>query len=146
MSPLLLEGVREQSKNTDEDEIMTAIASDEFLKTLGIDATNLGGFGGEWVGSGSELDVTTPVDGSHIATVRQVTEEEYDHIVDHAHEAFLKWRTIPGPRRGEIIRQLGNKLREVKDELGQLVTLEMGKIATEGAGEVQEMNPYNHSI
>jgi len=118
---------------------MTAVASDEFLKTLGIEDTNLGGFAGEWVGSGAELEVMTPADGSRIATVQQVTEEEYDQIVARAHEAFLHWRTIPAPKRGEVVRQLGNKLREVKAELGQLVTLEMGKIAAEGQGEVQEM-------
>ena len=118
---------------------MTAVASDEFLKTLGIEDTNLGGFAGEWVGSGPELEVITPADGSRIATVQQVTEEEYDGIVDRAHQAFLHWRTVPAPKRGEIVRQLGNRLREVKAELEPLVTLEMGKIATEGQGEVQEM-------
>ncbi len=118
---------------------MTAVASDEFLKTLGIEDSNLGGFAGEWVGSGPELEVITPADGSRIAAVQQVTEEEYDRIVDRAHQAFLNWRTVPAPKRGEVVRQLGNRLREVKAELGQLVTLEMGKIAAEGQGEVQEM-------
>ncbi len=118
---------------------MTAVASDEFLKTLGIEDSNLGGFAGEWVGSGPELEVITPADGSRIATVQQVTEQEYDRIVDRAHQAFLHWRTVPAPKRGEIVRQLGNRLRDVKAELGQLVTLEMGKIVAEGQGEVQEM-------
>ncbi|MCH7563168.1 MAG: aldehyde dehydrogenase family protein [Gemmatimonadetes bacterium] len=115
-----------------------AVAS-EILARLGIEDNNLGGFGGDWVGSGPELEVTTPIDGSRIATVTQVTEEEYDGIVDRAHQAFLEWRTVPAPRRGEIVRQLGNKLRELKSELGALVTLEMGKIGVEGEGEVQEM-------
>ncbi len=97
---------------------MTAVASDEFLKTLGIDDTNLGGFAGEWVGSGPELEVVTPADGSRIATVQQVAEEEYDRIVDRAHQAFLHWRTVPAPKRGEIVRQLGNRLRDLKSELG----------------------------
>ncbi|NIM49924.1 MAG: aldehyde dehydrogenase family protein [Gemmatimonadales bacterium] len=117
----------------------TAAVAGDFLATLGIEATNSGGFGGDWVGSGPELEVITPIDGSRIATVRQVTEEEFDQIVSRAHDAFLKWRRVPAPRRGEVVRQLGNRLRELKSELGALVTLEMGKIIAEGEGEVQEM-------
>ncbi|MBE0594835.1 MAG: aldehyde dehydrogenase family protein [Gemmatimonadales bacterium] len=109
------------------------------MKKLGIEDVNYGGFGGEWVGSGPDLAVITPIDGLRIATVKQVTEDEYDAIVSRAHEAFLQWRSVPAPRRGELIRQLGNRLRELKPELGQLVTLEMGKIRAEGEGEVQEM-------
>jgi aldehyde dehydrogenase (NAD+) len=118
---------------------MTATQLHPFLETLGINETNLGGFAGEWIGSGPELEVITPIDGSRIATVRQVTEPEYDQIVHRAQEAFLAWRTLPAPKRGEIVRQLGNRLRNLKSELGALVTLEMGKIAAEGEGEVQEM-------
>ena len=110
-----------------------------FLKSLGIAGDNPGGFDGQWLGSGPTLDVITPIDGSRIAAVRQVTEAEYDQIVARAHAAFLKWREAPAPKRGEVVRRLGNRLREVKKELGALVTLEMGKIAAEGAGEVQEM-------
>jgi len=117
----------------------TAHPSTDILKALGITDINPGGFAGEWIGSGPDLEVTTPADGSRIATVKQVTEEEYDQIVDRAHQAFLHWRTVPAPRRGEIVRQLGNKLRDKKKELGALVTLEMGKIGAEGEGEVQEM-------
>ncbi|MFB3070084.1 MAG: aldehyde dehydrogenase family protein, partial [Gemmatimonadales bacterium] len=111
----------------------------DFFQKLGMSGENLGGFGGEWIGSGPELEVITPIDGSVIGTVRQVTEDEYDQIVDRAHEAFLGRRRVPAPKRGEVVRQLGVKLREVKSELGALVTLEMGKIAAEGEGEVQEM-------
>jgi len=111
----------------------------DFLKTLGIEESNLGGFCGEWIGSGPELEATTPIDGSVIGRVTQVTEEEYEHIVACAHQAFLEWRTVPAPLRGDIVRQIGNRLREKKTELGQLVTLEMGKIRAEGEGEVQEM-------
>jgi aldehyde dehydrogenase (NAD+) len=118
---------------------MTATQTHPFLETLGINEINLGGFAGEWIGSGPELEVITPIDGSRIAVVRQVTEQEYDHIVRQAYAAFLKWRTVPAPKRGEIVRQLGNRLRALKAELGALVTLEMGKIAAEGEGEVQEM-------
>ncbi|MBI3981457.1 MAG: aldehyde dehydrogenase family protein [Gemmatimonadetes bacterium] len=118
---------------------MTAIQTYPFLDTLGIDDVNPGGFAGEWIGSGPELEVITPIDGTRIATVRQVTEREYDELVDRAQDAFFAWRQVPAPKRGEIVRQLGNRLREVKAELGALVTLEMGKIAPEGQGEVQEM-------
>ena len=111
----------------------------DFLKTLGIDSNNLGGFNGDWIGSGPTLDVITPIDGSKIASVKQVTEDEYAQIVARAHQAFLKWREVPAPKRGEVIRQLGVRLREFKSELGALVTLEMGKIIAEGEGEVQEM-------
>ena len=111
----------------------------ELLKSLGIEETTYGGFAGEWIGSGPELDVFTPIDGSKLATVKQVTEEEYDQIVERAHQAFLVWRSVPAPRRGEVVRQLGNKLREDKAALGELVTVEMGKISAEGEGEVQEM-------
>jgi len=117
----------------------TVSATANLLSSLGISDINPGGFGGEWTGSGPDLEVTTPIDGSRIATVRQVTEDEYDTVVARAHAAFLEWRKVPGPKRGEVVRQLGNRLREVKTELGQLVTLEMGKIAAEGQGEVQEM-------
>ena len=111
----------------------------DVLRELGIDDRPLGGFGGEWVGTGPELEVRTPIDGTPLATVRQVTEHEYDQIVDRAQTAFRTWRTLPPPRRGELVRQLGNRLRDRKAALGALVTLEMGKIAIEGQGEVQEM-------
>ena len=111
----------------------------EILTGLGIAERNPGGFCGEWLGSGPELAVTTPIDGSPLAAVQQVTEDEYDAIVSRAHEAFLNWRTVPPPRRGELVRKIGDRLRRVKADLGALVTLEMGKIRAEGEGEVQEM-------
>jgi aldehyde dehydrogenase (NAD+) len=111
----------------------------DFLKTLGIDKDNLGGFHGEWLGAGPKLDVITPIDGSKIGAVTQVTEAEYDKIVERAHQAYLNWRMVPAPKRGEVVRQLGERLRAMKKPLGALVTLEMGKIAAEGEGEVQEM-------
>ena len=118
---------------------MTVTQTHTFLERLGLSDQNLGGFAGEWMGSGPELEVITPIDGSRIATVRQVTESEYDQVVERAHAAFLAWRTVPAPKRGELVRLLGNRLRELKPDLGALVTLEMGKIAAEGEGEVQEM-------
>ena len=111
----------------------------DVLKRLGIEDQNPGGFCGEWLGSGPDLEVTTPVDGSVIGTVQQVTEDEYDQIVDRAHAAFLHWRTVPAPQRGDLVRQIGGRLRKLKSDLGALVALEMGKIHAEGEGEVQEM-------
>ena len=109
------------------------------LGSLGIEDVNSGGYAGEWIGSGPSLEVVTPIDGSRIAIVNQVTEAEYDRIVERAHDAFLQWRRVPPPRRGEVVRQLGERLRANKEALGALVTLEMGKIRAEGEGEVQEM-------
>jgi len=111
----------------------------DILAALDLSDTNAGGFGGAWTGSGDEVDVHSPIDGGRLASVRMVTEAEYDEIVDRAHAAFLAWRRVPAPARGEIVRQLGNTLREKKEALGALVTLEMGKIRGEGEGEVQEM-------
>jgi len=111
----------------------------DILRKLGIEGVNTGGFCGEWVGSGEVIDSISPIDGKKIASVKQVTPDEYDKIVARAHEAFLEWRSVPAPIRGETIRQLGNALREAKKELGALVTWEMGKIRAEGEGEVQEM-------
>ncbi len=111
----------------------------DVLKRLGIESNNSGGFCGEWVGSGEPLVSLSPIDGNAIASVTQVTPEEYEQVVARAHQAFLKWREVPAPVRGETVRRLGNALRDHKDDLGALVTWEMGKIRPEGGGEVQEM-------
>ena len=111
----------------------------EILTKLGIEAVNPGGFAGEWMGSGEKLDSVSPINGKIIASVTQATPEEYDAISARAHEAFLEWRSVPAPVRGETVRQLGLALREMKSELGALVSWEMGKIRAEGEGEVQEM-------
>jgi aldehyde dehydrogenase (NAD+) len=111
----------------------------EALDALDLQDVNPGGFGGSWVGSGPEIEVRSPIDGGLLASVTEVTVEEYDAVVDSAHAAFLEWRKIPAPKRGDVVRQLGNRLREKKAALGALVTLEMGKIRSEGEGEVQEM-------
>jgi aldehyde dehydrogenase (NAD+) len=111
----------------------------DILAALGLEGRLRGGFDGEWIGSGSDLPVRTPIDGTEIGCVAQVTEAEYDRIVGRAHAAFLEWRKAPAPKRGELVRRLGDRLRARKAELGALVTLEMGKIRAEGEGEVQEM-------
>jgi len=100
------------------------------LRACGFSAAELGGGG---------LSVTTPVDGSEIAQLRHHSPAEAETMVARAHEAFLSWREVPPPRRGELVRLLGEELRAGKSELGALVTLECGKIRQEGLGEVQEM-------
>src|SRR3954468_5154913 len=80
-----------------------------------------------------------PTTGQPIAKVAQATAETYDVVADAAHKAFESWRMVPGPKRGEVVRDLGQALRELKEPLGDLVSLEMGKIRAEGHGEVQEM-------
>jgi aldehyde dehydrogenase (NAD+) len=110
----------------------------EMLKKLGIEAVNHGAFNGQWLGSGEKLASISPIDGEVIAEIIQAGPEDYEKVYQKAHEAFLVWREIPAPKRGEIVRQIGLEFRKYKDELGTLVTLEMGKILAEGKGEVQE--------
>lgn len=111
----------------------------DFLKTLGIQDENSGAYAGEWLDtSGDWLESKNPATGELIAKVRRATRAEYDRAVEAAAEAFDRWRRLPAPKRGEIVRQLGNAMREKKDELGRLISLEMGKIYQEGLGEVQE--------
>ncbi|MBA2431197.1 MAG: aldehyde dehydrogenase family protein, partial [Chthoniobacterales bacterium] len=109
------------------------------LQKLGLSEDNAGAFDGEWRGSGPVIEKFSPIDGKLLARVRTASDEEYERTITRAHEAFLKWRTTPGPVRGETVRQLGDALRKAKSDLAQLVTLEMGKIVAEGEGEVQEM-------
>ena len=115
----------------------------DFLKELGIKEVNYGATNGSsngWLEThGTELTSYSPIDGKPIAKVIQATVEEYDKIVEQAQEAFKKWRMMPAPQRGQIVREIGEVLRKYKEPLGKLVTLEMGKIYQEGLGEVQEM-------
>jgi L-aminoadipate-semialdehyde dehydrogenase len=85
------------------------------------------------------LEVTTPIDGAHIASLTPHTRAEVDAMIERANAAFIVWRTVPAPRRGELVRLFGEELRAAKQDLGALVTLEAGKILQEGLGEVQEM-------
>jgi aldehyde dehydrogenase (NAD+) len=89
--------------------------------------------------SGEELASFNPADGSELGRVRLDTAGDYDRIAVLSTQAFERWRMLPAPKRGDIVREIGNALRESKDALGELVTLEMGKILAEGKGEVQEM-------
>ncbi len=94
---------------------------------------------GGWLNtSGPELKSISPVDGSVVGTIQTIDEASYEKLMAASQEEFLRWRTLPAPKRGEIVRQIAGALRDHKDELGRLVTLEMGKIYEEGLGEVQE--------
>ncbi|UKB77623.1 aldehyde dehydrogenase family protein [Chryseobacterium sp. MEBOG07] len=110
------------------------------LKNLGIKEENKGtSTGGKYFASGKVIESISPVDGKLIAKVKTSGESDYDKVIETAQKAFQEFRLIPAPKRGEIIRQLGLKLREYKDDLGKLVSYEMGKSLQEGLGEVQEM-------
>ncbi len=111
------------------------------LTDLGIEGTMSGAAEGSFIANptGPEIKATTPIDGSELATVRCASADDFDRIMDRAQDRFRTWRSMPAPKRGEVVRLLGNELRKHKKELGALVTLEMGKIRGEGEGEVQEM-------
>ncbi len=113
----------------------------DFLKQLNIEATNAGvSTGNEWIKSvGAIIESQSPVDGKLIGTVESADANSYELVVAKAQEAFLEWRNWPAPKRGEVVRQLGDALRTNKDALGKLVSYEMGKSLQEGYGEVQEM-------
>ncbi len=112
----------------------------DILKELGVKDLNHGSSTGkQFFGEGEIIDSFTPIDGQKIASVRATTRAEYDQIIETSQKAFQEWRMVPAPKRGEIVRQFGNKLREKKEALGKLVSLEMGKSLQEGWGEVQEM-------
>jgi len=114
-----------------------------FLEELGISEINSGACAGpdDWNPTKGRdvLDVVTPIDGSVVAKVALTSEQDYDHVLAAAHKSFLEWRKIPAPWRGQIVRQFGDEVRRLKEPLGRLITLEMGKIVAEGTGEVQEV-------
>src|ERR1051325_5953432 len=112
---------------------------DSWLEKLGIKETNPGVFAGDWGGQGETVEQISPINGKLIARVRLAAAPDYENAMGRAEAAFLKWRTVPAPIRGETIRRLGNALRSAKKDLGKLVTIETGKILPEGEGEVQEM-------
>jgi aldehyde dehydrogenase (NAD+) len=114
---------------------------EQALKTLGVKEHNSGtSTGANWSAEGSEkLTSVSPVDGATIGTVAVTTAEEYEALIVKAQAAFLEWRRVPAPKRGEVVRQIGEALREKKAALGKLVSYEMGKSYQEGLGEVQEM-------
>lgn len=112
-----------------------------FIKKLGISKKNYGASFGQWIqNDGSKtLASVSPINGEVIAEIHQAGPEEYNQVIEAAQKSFLFWRNLPAPKRGEVVRLIGLELREYKDLLGRLVTLEMGKLLSEGKGEVQEM-------
>ena len=119
------------------------MATSEILKGLGLTASNAGGSTGtHWWATGettSQLESVNPATGEVIARIRACSADDYEHIVRESLTAFHRWRLVPAPKRGELVRLIGASLREHKDLLGSLVSLEVGKIKSEGDGEVQEM-------
>jgi len=113
----------------------------DVLSRLGIQAENPATCTGRtWGGAGgAQHPIVSPADGQRIASVAVATVADYEAVVTTAQEAFLKWRLVPAPQRGDIVRQIGLALRHHKEALGKLVSYEMGKILQEGLGEVQEM-------
>ena len=113
---------------------------EQALKQLGISEMNKGtSTGSEWMGSDEVIESRSPVDGQLIAKVSVTTQDQYEQVIKTAEASFKEWREMPAPKRGEIVRQFGERLRELKEPLGKLVSYEMGKSFQEGLGEVQEM-------
>jgi aldehyde dehydrogenase (NAD+) len=121
--------------------LTTDVAIDRLLEQLQISDIRSGACTGtHWLESDGELLTSfSPADGRPIASVRQATAANYEHIIRQAQEAFRQWRKIPAPKRGDIVRQMGEAIRQYKEPLAQLVSVEMGKIYQEGLGEVQEI-------
>jgi aldehyde dehydrogenase (NAD+) len=113
----------------------------EALKTLGIKSSNMGtSTGKKWLRStGKSITSYSPADGKVIGRVQSTDEKAFTKVIDQAQRAFLEWRVVPAPKRGEVVRQIGEALRKYKEPLGKLVSYEMGKSYQEGLGEVQEM-------
>ncbi len=113
---------------------------EESLKVLGLKKENFGtSTGKEFFGVGKSIESYSPADGKLIGSVSTTTAQEYERVVKTSQAAYASWRMTPAPKRGEMVRQFGDKLRAKKQELGQLVSYEMGKSLQEGLGEVQEM-------
>lgn len=112
----------------------------ELLRRMGVETTS-GVCGRDWYSHprGAELVSINPATGEELGRVQGASSGEYDEIIDDASGTFKRWRNVPAPVRGEVVRQLGAALRQRKNDLGQLVTMETGKIISEGLGEVQEM-------
>ncbi len=113
----------------------------DVLNRLGLQAVNSGLCSGNWIAhpTGGEIVSFNPATGEPLARVLTASWVDYEQVIARATAAFRSWRNVPAPARGEVIRQLGVALREQKDDLGLLVTLEAGKVLSEGRGEVQEM-------
>ena len=114
-------------------------AAAEVFARLGLTAHNPGVFAGEWFGSGPAIEKVSPIDGTVLAAATTATQADLSRAVGAAQQAFLAWRDVPAPKRGDLVRRYAEALRVHRRDLGRLVTLETGKILAEGEGEVQEM-------
>ena len=112
---------------------------DQVFANLRLSQEENGTFLGSWSGHGPLLEKHSPIDGTLLGVVRQASEADYQAAVQAASRAFEAWRLLPAPKRGDVVRRIGDRLRAAKASLGKLVTLEAGKIVAEGEGEVQEM-------
>ncbi|MGI9516929.1 MAG: aldehyde dehydrogenase family protein, partial [Pirellulaceae bacterium] len=123
--------------------MQTVETQKSLLDKLNIQPTNAGACTGpgQWIydTAGRNLESINPATGQPIASVVMATVPTYNLVVDSSANAFRSWRMVPAPVRGQLVRDLGNRLRDVIEPLGELVSLEMGKIRAEGIGEVQEM-------
>ncbi len=120
--------------------IAATFGLDKALEQLGLKEINSGtSTGSNNFGSGELIESYSPVDGSLIGKVKSTTKDDYEKVLNTATKAFIDWRSVPAPQRGEMVRQFGERLRELKEPLGKLVSYEMGKSYQEGLGEVQEM-------
>lgn len=112
----------------------------EVFEALGLHEVEAGVYDGHsWTATGPEVEVRSPIDGSVLARVRQGSRDDYQRVVKASAEAFKVWQQVPAPQRGQVVRDLGDELRRLKEPLGRLVTMEVGKCLREGLGEVQEM-------
>jgi aldehyde dehydrogenase family 7 protein A1 len=125
-------------KSTSDDGGLT-LGDYPFLKELGLTEENAGSFDGKsWIGSGNLHHAINPSTGRSIANVRLGTRADYDKVLAAVESAKVAWADVPMPKRGDIVRQIGEAVRAKKEALGRLISLEMGKIYQEGLGEVQE--------
>ena len=116
------------------------VSTQDILNRLGIAAVNPGAATGDWISThGPELISYSPIDGQELARVRTAQRQDLETVLDAATQSFPTWRMMPAPQRGGIVREIGLELRQHIDDLGALVSLEMGKILAEGRGQVQEM-------
>jgi aldehyde dehydrogenase (NAD+) len=120
-------------------ETNVAAVRDSVFAELRLSENEQGGFARSWLGSGDSIQKYSPIDGTFLARIHFPVGDERETIVSSAVEAFHWWRKVPAPKRGEVVRLFAERLRQHKRTLGQLVTLESGKIAAEAEGEVQEM-------
>ena len=120
--------------------VSTSPAVAAVLSRLGLELENSGAFDGGWIPThGKRYDSLNPATGELIATVLEASTADYEQVAASSVAAFHEWKKWPAPKRGEVVRQLGDELRRHKEDLGLLVTLEVGKVRSEGLGEVQEM-------